>query len=140
MDEVDQTLFFFQRTIFNLLPDMHERMKRELARCFGESKLEVGPFIRFGSWVGSDRDGNPNVTCDVSKKTAALQKKVILNVYLVAIEDMIRKHSQSQIVVKASKALADSVEADAKAMPEQARDLMRYESSEVYRKKFSFMH
>lgn len=140
MDEVDQTLFFFQRTILNLLPDMHERLRREFTRCFGEKDLPIEPFVRFGSWVGSDRDGNPNVTNDVTKRTAALQKKLILNVYLTAIEDLIRKHSQSQTVVKASKPLVDSVEEDAKLMPELARELMRFESSEIYRKKFSFMH
>ena len=139
-DEVDQTLFFFQRTILNLLPDMHERLRREFVRCFGEEGVAVDPFVRFGSWVGSDRDGNPNVTNEVTKKTALLQKKLILNVYLVAIEDLIRKHSQSQTVVKSSKKLADSVEEDAKAMPELAHELKRFESSEVYRKKFSFMH
>ena len=67
-DEVDQTLFFFQRTILNLLPDMHERLGREFTRCFGEKGHEIQPFVHFGSWVGSDRDGNPNVTCDVTKR------------------------------------------------------------------------
>ena len=149
-DEVDQTLFFFRRTILNLLPNMHRRLRREFTRCFppkadpppagGNPRLNIKPFVRFGSWVGADRDGNPNVTCEVTKKTAALQKKLILNVYLSAIEGLIRKHSQSQEVVKASRKLAESVAEDAKIMPELAKDLERYEMSELYRQKFSFMH
>ncbi len=140
MDEVDQTLFFFRRTILGLLPRMHKRLRREFVRTFGVTKNPIKPFVRFGSWVGADRDGNPNVTCEVTKKTAALQKKLILNVYLSAIEDLIRKHSQSQEVVKASRKLAESVAEDAKLMPDLAKDLERYEMSELYRQKFSFMH
>jgi len=140
MDEVDQTLFFFRRTILDLLPDMQERLKREFIRCFGENSLEIDPFICFGSWVGSDRDGNPNITCEVTKKTAAMQRRFILNTYLTAIEDLIRKHSQSQTVVQASKRLTGSVEEDAKAMSAFARELMPFEPGEIYRKKFSFMH
>ncbi len=139
-DEVDQTLFFFQRTILSLLPDLHERLRREFANCFGKQCPDIRPFVSFGSWVGSDRDGNPNVTCEVTKKTAMLQKKLILNVYLSALEDLIRKHSQSNGMAKASKKLTESVEEDAKSMPEQAKELNQYESHEVYRKKFSFMH
>jgi len=139
-DEVDQTLFFFRRTILDLLPDMHRRLRREFTRSFGQTKHSIKPFVRFGSWVGADRDGNPNVTCEVTKKTAALQKKLILNVYLSSLEDLIRKHSQSQEVVKASRKLAESVAEDAKIMPDLAKDLERYEMSELYRQKFSFMH
>ncbi len=140
MDEVDQTLFFFRRTILDLLPRMHERLRHEFDRCFGSSHRPIEPFIRFGSWVGADRDGNPNVTCEITKKTALLQKRLILSVYLTALEDLIRKHSQSQEVVKGSKKLAESVEADARLMPDLAKDLERYEMSELYRQKFSFMH
>ncbi len=139
-DEVDQTLFFFQRTILNLLPRVQTRLRREFERYYGKDHGDILPFVRFGSWVGADRDGNPFVTCDVTKKTAILQRKNILNVYLTALEDIIRKHSQSQDVVKVSKKLIDSVNEDAKAMPESAKKLERYESSEIYRKKFSFMH
>lgn len=140
MDEVDQTLFFFRRTILDLLPRLHERLCRDFDRTFGAEHKPIEPFMRFGSWVGADRDGNPNVTCEITRKTAQLQKRLILGVYLTALEDLIRKHSQSAEVVKASKKLAESVAADAKLMPDLARDLERYEMSEVYRQKFSFMH
>lgn len=140
LDEVDQTLFFFQRTILNLLPELHEKIGRDFARAYGGRELGIAPFIRFGSWVGADRDGNPNVTCEVTKKAAIWQKRLILRTYLAAIEDRIRRFSQSQASVKASKKLMDSLEADAKRLPDLAKELSRYESNEIYRKKFSFMH
>jgi phosphoenolpyruvate carboxylase len=140
MDEVDQTLFYFQRTILSLLPEMHQHVRHEFNRFFGNNGWTFEPFVHFGSWVGADRDGNPFVTCEITKKTAFLQKKLILKIYLEAIEDLIRKHSQSLDVIKVSKRLLASVEEDARVMPELAHELERYESSEIYRKKFSFMH
>lgn len=140
MDEVDQTLFYFQRTILSLLPEMHQHVRHEFNRFFGNNDRAIDPFVHFGSWVGADRDGNPFVTCEITKKTALLQKKLILKVYLGAIEDLIRKHSQSLDIVNVSKRLMASVAEDAEAMPELANELERFETSEIYRKKFSFMH
>lgn len=140
LDEVDQTLFYFQRTILNLLPEVHEKTAREFERVFENKKLPLKPFIRFGSWVGSDRDGNPNVTCEVTQKTIGLHKRVILRSYLTALEGLIRKFSQSSDSVKVSKALLKSLSQDKRKFPDLSKELSRYEANEIYRKKFSFMY
>ncbi len=140
MDEVDHTLFYFQRTILDLLPEMQEKIYREFRMAFKVEDVKLPPFIKFGSWVGADRDGNPFVTCEVTKKTASLQKNIILRKYILAVEDLIRKYSQSQHFVKISKTLADSLVEDARRLPELARELARFELHELYRKKSSFMH
>ncbi len=140
LDEVDQTLFYFQRTILDLLPNTYEKTKREFGRFFGEKKADFGPFLRIGSWVGADRDGNPNVTCQVTKETVAHERRLIFRNYLTALENLIRKFSQSEESIKVSRKLADSLGKDERLMPDQARELKRYEAHEIYRKKFSFMH
>ncbi len=140
LDEVDQTLFYFQRTILSLLPDIHQKVRGEYERFFGPCLKMPAPFIRFGSWVGADRDGNPYVTCEVTKNAAAMHRRLILKTYLAAIEGLIRKFSQSEHRVKVSRKLKTSLEADEKLFPELAKELGRYETSEIYRKKFSFMY
>ncbi len=140
IDEVDQTLFYFQRTILDLLPDLQQKVRHEFRSAFKASDITIPPFIKFGSWVGADRDGNPFVTSEVTKKTAAMQKKLILQKYLSAVEDLIRKYSQSLTFVKVSKLMADSLAEDARLMPDLARELGQFESHEIYRKKFSFIH
>ncbi|MBI3252708.1 MAG: phosphoenolpyruvate carboxylase [Candidatus Omnitrophica bacterium] len=140
MDEVDQTLFYFRRTILNLLTGVHEKIRQEFNRAFGPGSFDVEPFIRFGSWVGADRDGNPNVTCEVTRRTVTIQKQLILGVYLAGVEDFIRKFSQSASRAAVGKKLAESLAKDEKLFPDLARELKRFESHEVYRKKFSFMH
>lgn len=140
MDEVDQTLFYFRRTILELLPDLQSKVRREFERFYAAKDKEIRPFVRFGSWVGADRDGNPHVTCEVTKQTVAWQQRVAMRMYLEAIEDLIRKFSQAHEVADVNKKLKASLEEDQRRFPELAKELERYEANEFYRKKFSFIH
>ena len=134
LDEVDQTLFYFDRTIIELVANIQQKIAREL------SVDEVEPFIHFGSWVGADRDGNPNVTPAITRATAIKQRQLIINTYLTAVGEFIKRFSQSEQYVKVSKKFLDSVEKDKMLLPDLAKELERYESHEVYRKKSSFMY
>ncbi|MBI4432911.1 MAG: phosphoenolpyruvate carboxylase [Candidatus Omnitrophica bacterium] len=140
LDEVDQTLFYFQRTILALLGRVHEKVGLEFERAFGAAPDKSRPFLRFGSWVGADRDGNPNVTCEVTMETVRLQRQFILRHYLSVVEDFIRKFSQSETRVNIPKKLRESIERDERLFPDLARELKQFESHETYRKKFSFIH
>ena len=140
LDEVDQTLYYFERTIISLLANIHEKIHREFIRLGVGPQEDIDPFIHFGSWVGADRDGNPNVTPAITMTTAKKQRKLIINFYLSSIEGFIRKFSQSSDYIQVSKKFLDSLELDKKALPDLARELERYENTEVYRKKFSFIH
>ncbi len=136
LDEVDQTLYYFERTIIDLVANIHQTVAWDL----GLEAKDIEPFIHFGSWVGADRDGNPNVTPSVTWTTAQRQRRVIVRFYLSAIEGFIRKFSHSLQYADVSKKLLESIERDKLILPESARELERYETSEIYRKKFSFMH
>jgi len=134
LDEVDQTLFYFDHTIIELVANIQQKIERELL------VEEVEPFIHFGSWVGSDRDGNPNVTPAVTAATAIKQRQLIVKYYLEAIGKFVRHFSQSDQYVSVSKKFLDSLEKDRRDMPDLAKELERYEDQELYRKKFSFMY
>ncbi len=140
LDEVDQTLYYFDRTIIMLIANMHEKIHREFHRLGVEIDEELKPFLHFGSWVGSDRDGNPNVTAEITKTVARKQRQVIINFYLKQIEGFIKKSSQSDQYIDFTKKFYDSLERDRALMPDLAHDLNRYETQELYRKKFSFIH
>lgn len=140
LDEVDQTLYYFEHSIISLLANIHEKIHREFSRLGVEPIEDIDPFIHFGSWVGSDRDGNPNVTPAITVATAKKQRNVIVKYYLLSVENLIRKFSQSTKFIYVNKKFLDSLELDEKALPEVARELQRYESTEMYRKKLSFIH
>ncbi len=139
-DEVSQTLFFVERTILGLIPEIYDRLE-ELARSVDPSgKSPVPTLLRFGSWVGADRDGNPAVTSEVTWTTANAHRGLILQFYQRRLEELIRRFSQAATLLPVNAALRASVERDRRELPEMARLLGRYEGSELYRKKLSFVH
>jgi len=140
LDEVDQTLYYFERTIISLIANIHEKIHREFARLGVDPQDDIDPFIHFGSWVGADRDGNPNVTPAITMTTAKKQRKLIVKFYLLSVEQFIRKFSQSTEYIEVSKKLLDSLDHDKRALPHLSLELERYETTEIYRKKFSFIH
>src|SRR5690348_4672155 len=77
IDEVRTVMTAFDETLFRVVPAVY----RELDRAVAESVGLVSPapaFLRFGSWVGADRDGNPFVTAQVTRETATIQADHVL--------------------------------------------------------------
>lgn len=140
MDEVEQTIFYFKRTILKLVPAIHEKLRHEFRHVFPGEEFTEPPFVRFGSWVGADRDGNPFVTCDITRKTAGEHRELMSETYLAEVEELIRRFSQSTVRIPVSEEILESIAADCEKLPDLAREMKRYESTEMYRKKFSLIH
>ncbi len=94
LDEVNNALSFFVRTIFDAVGDFYEMIERELANRFPAVRSRR-PFLTFGSWIGGDRDGNPYVTCDVSRKAMERQQRHVLALYRSQIEQLFAELSQA---------------------------------------------
>jgi phosphoenolpyruvate carboxylase len=58
LDEVDYTLHYFQEVLFDAIPQLYQRLKHALKDSFKGLTPPSNNFCKFGSWVGSDRDGN----------------------------------------------------------------------------------
>jgi len=78
--ESENARFYLERTIYDLAGSFWERFCDELFR-YDPNLSEPHPFLSFGSWVGTDRDGNPNVTPATSKDAAAEGRHSILRYY-----------------------------------------------------------
>ncbi len=72
-DEVRTGLYYFDVTIWDVLPQIYEAMASALRRYYPELAAPE-QFVSFGSWIGGDRDGNPNVTADVTAETLRLHR------------------------------------------------------------------
>ena len=73
IDEVRTVLTAFDETLFRLVPAVYRSMDHVLAGSdSGAVPTRVPAFLRFGSWVGADRDGNPNVTASVTREAAVI--------------------------------------------------------------------
>jgi len=139
-DEISNTLFYFERTILPLIPRLYDDLQRSLTQQYRSWRGPLPAWLKFGSWVGGDRDGHPHVTPSVSTDTLRHQRQVILRYYLAQVEQLIRAFSQAMNLAPVSDALLASLEADRQTLPAVAATLERYEATEMYRKKLSFIH
>ena len=98
--EVHWGLHFFNETLFETVPEMLERLERALQQHYPAAALAVPNFLQFGSWIGGDRDGNPNVTNAVTRHTVFENRAVCLRRYRQRIGDLVRALSITERAVR----------------------------------------
>lgn len=125
LDEVQNGLTFFDYTFFRELPKLHAQVEDEL----GEP---VQTFLRIGSWIGGDRDGNPFVTADILRKTLRLQSMHALNFYLEQLHKLGDELSLSTTLIGVSDDLAE--------LAKQSPDRSEHRAVEPYRRAISFIY
>jgi phosphoenolpyruvate carboxylase len=82
LDEVRSGLIVFEQSLWTAVPLYVRAVDRALHRHTGRSlPLDAAP-IRFGSWIGGDRDGNPHVTPEVTRRASLLARWVAVRLYL----------------------------------------------------------
>ena len=101
-DEIENNLSIFVRTFLTALPSV----KRRIAQLF---RLDQGvmPYLRLGSWVGGDRDGNPNVSPETLEYAVRRQAEAAIDHYLAEIHALGAELSLSESLVSTSQALKD---------------------------------
>jgi phosphoenolpyruvate carboxylase len=139
LDEVRGGLYYFEHTLFDLVPEMEARLRRALERTWPGEGFEVPHFLQFGSWIGGDRDGNPYVTPAVTEQTLREQQTTALRLYRRAFE---RMHGHLSVAVQrgVSRGLLASLEKDAAVFPEEARRVLDHYPREPYRQKMTFIY
>jgi phosphoenolpyruvate carboxylase len=88
LDEVRGGLVVFEQSLWDAIPQYYRVLDGALQRHTGRAlPIDAVP-IRFGSWIGGDRDGNPNVTAEVTKQACLLSRWMACDLYLRDIEDL----------------------------------------------------
>jgi len=78
-DEVRAAMTAFDETLFRVVPALYRALDRALSGpASGRVASAAPPFIRYGSWIGADRDGNPFVTAEITKQAAGIQAEHVL--------------------------------------------------------------
>jgi phosphoenolpyruvate carboxylase len=141
LDEVNNTLYYFDAALFDSVPILLQELERRLAENFPGVKLrEPAVPLRFGSWVGGDRDGNPFVTPEVTWETMRLQQRLILRKYRDTVAGLSRRLSESSRFTPATGELRESIARDAREMPQTAAAIFKRNPEEPYRQKLSFIY
>ena len=139
LDEVRNTIYFYEATLFGLLPQIYRELERALAESYPGEPFEIGPLLRYGSWVGGDRDGNPFVTVEVTEETIRTHKESILRLYGEAVDDLYNQLSQATTRTGFAPELIDSIGADFNLVPEEEHAVLDRFRMEPYRQKLIMM-
>ncbi len=124
LDEVANGLSFYDYTFLHEVPRLHCVLEDRLNEEGGEEG-EVASFLKMGSWIGGDRDGNPFVTADVMRGTLRLQSSRILSFYLEELHVLGAELSLAAHLADISEEL--------RALAERSPDPSPHRSGEPYR-------
>ena len=151
LDEVRTAMAFFDATLFTLAP----RLYRSVDAALDDRLSHAGPaadtgrtgtrpprvpaFLRWGSWIGGDRDGNPTVTADITERTLRIHADHVMHGYEAVAIRLMQTISPTVPGPETARALATRLARDAEALPETDRQLRRRFPDEPYRQRFGFV-
>ncbi|MDP2830068.1 MAG: phosphoenolpyruvate carboxylase [Sulfuricellaceae bacterium] len=143
-DEIKNGLFYFHESLFQAVPETYRYLEKAVERTYGGKLADGQPIrvpniLRFGSWIGGDRDGNPFVTPDTTVLALRLQSREVLRHFLQEAVDLshVLTHSRRLCVISAS--MAESLEQDNQRFPAVFGDYPQQFAQEPYRRKLMFM-
>ncbi|MDI4643467.1 phosphoenolpyruvate carboxylase [Cohnella hashimotonis] len=138
IDEVRNGMYFFHETLFNVLPDVYDELERCLAKYYPEQKWHVPTYLRFGTWIGGDRDGNPSVTADITWRTLNMQRNLVIHKYETLLKALMRKMSFSTTIVDVNPELLKSIDRERDTVELRTVDKWTNDN-EPYRIKITYM-
>ncbi len=138
IDEVRNGLYFFDETLFEAIPSVYEELERCLTKYYPGEHWHVPDYLRFGSWIGGDRDGNPSVTSSVTWETLQLHRQLALRKYEEKLKNLVDLLSFSTNLVTVSEELVESIRNDRAHVELRCVDPWR-NAKEPYRIKLGFM-
>ncbi|BFH71015.1 MAG: phosphoenolpyruvate carboxylase [Paenibacillus dendritiformis] len=138
LDEVRNGLYYFNETLFDVLPEVYQELERCLDKYYPTQSWHVPTYLRFGSWIGGDRDGNPSVTAEVTWQTLQMHRKLAIRKYEERLKELFRSLSFSTSIVQVSDELLQSIAADRANVPLKRAEVWNNEK-EPYRIKLIYM-
>ncbi len=141
-DEIDAGLFFFPLSLFEATTRVYRNFERSISDVYGEEvarQIRIPSFLNFGSWIGGDRDGNPNVTSETTVLALRMQAHTILQEYVRRLDELRGQLSHSDGFCELSEAFINSLEMDRTILGSTAHELEKPYLQEPYRHKLALM-
>ncbi|MFA7618515.1 MAG: phosphoenolpyruvate carboxylase [Thiohalomonadaceae bacterium] len=140
-DEIKNGLFYFRESLFSAVPETYRNLEKAVHRIYGaDSGVVIPSCLRFGSWIGGDRDGNPFVSPETTAMAVRLHHREVLRVYLRSVTELGHILTHSRLWFTPSAVFEASLERDQSAYPDAfvGHKKKRF-STEPYRRKLYFM-
>lgn len=135
VDEIENALSYYRTCFLRGIPQLMSELEEDIAAVFPAARkskaapaasAQLAPFFQMGSWIGGDRDGNPNVTADTLQHAASQQSSLILEWYLDEVHALGAELSMSSLMVEASPELL--------ALADASPDHSEHRADEPYRR------
>ncbi|WP_438970006.1 phosphoenolpyruvate carboxylase [Methylophaga sp.] len=143
-DEIKNGLYYFNVSLFDAVPRTYRNLENAIRRVYSDeieagTEFKVPGLVKFGSWIGGDRDGNPFVTADTTEMAIQLQKRTVIRRYLDDVTKLSYVLTQSQSLSSISDALADDLEQSEQQYAGAFRSKPDRFLNEPYRRKLYMM-
>jgi phosphoenolpyruvate carboxylase len=134
-DELDNVLFYLTEILYRVVPAFLESLGEALGKHYGaEAAASLrDDVLRFGSWVGGDMDGNPNVTSGTITETLGAQRQAVIRRYLPDVRRMARYLSQTRGEAEFSPEFEQRLELYGRQWPQVWRQLPERHHEMPYR-------
>ncbi len=134
-DEVKTVLTVFRQSLIEAVPRFQRAVEAALGDDERPGAQPLPPIVRFGSWVGGDRDGNPFVTAEVTRETARAHADQALEILHDAVDRVARMITADEESTPPSAALRDALANDAAAQPRLCAEIAKDSPNEPHRQK-----
>ena len=139
-DEIRYGLFYFETSIFQAIPQMYRYFERAVDKVYGTDEIKVPSVLRFGSWIGGDRDGNPFVTAKLTSHAIRMHMQCVLGEYIKRTRAMRNILTHDRAFIEPSSAFDASLESDeATLLTAVFKDKPTQLRNEPYRRKLQIM-
>ncbi|MDN4609317.1 phosphoenolpyruvate carboxylase [Arthrobacter burdickii] len=136
IDEARNAIYYLGDILTTSMPELLEDLSDLLAE-HGVTLPAVGAPVKFGSWIGGDRDGNPNVTAAVTREILQIQNQQAVRIAIHFVDRLISSLSSSTAIVGASAELTASIERDLASLPRLDKRILELNAQEPYRLKLT---
>lgn len=139
VDEARSILYFLIEIAAAGVPELLADVDAALETVGGGLEHDSVP-IRFGSWVGGDRDGNPNVTPETTRDVLEFQRGRALRLLIAEVEELSSELSISQVITNITDELAAQIEQDRAEFPRLLSRFLKISAGEPYRLRCAVIH
>ncbi len=139
-DEVRTGIGYFQDCLFDAVPQLYRNAEKAVANIYpGTPEITVPSFLRFGSWVGGDRDGNPNVTPDTTTYALRQQAQSVMHEYLTRLSNLTRELTLSGSLCRPTQTFTDALDSYAPLVDDAFEGDDEKFANEPYRRMLFFI-
>lgn len=138
-DEIKNGLYYFKESLFDAVPVIYKNLERRVCDYYPNEQISVPSFLQFGSWIGGDRDGNPNVKPETTALALHLQSEVALEEYSLRLTEIFKILTHSSQLCTPNEAFSESLNQDENLRFEVFTAKPALHSNAPYRRKIAFM-